>query len=1249
MDSINDKLFDAIVYHSAVDLLQIEAGQRAQVLKMMTALEKDLLKEMMAADITGVQRNTFQKQRLAALLKQSQETINTHVNDYAETHYSNLYDLAEEEGVFTETMFNNAYQTHVASVALSPSRLKAIAKNTLVEGDIPKQWWGAQSKSLQQAFARQMRMGMLRSETIGELAKRIRDNVTPTSRRNALALVRTSSMAVVQEARRDSYKQVDDLLKGYKFCATLDSRTTKYCASCDNAIFNLDYKVRKGPKFCNPPPNHWQCFIDRQIPIYTETGWKKIGDIQVGDKVLTHKGRFKKVTELLFRKKQSPIIYTLRFSNLRKSKKITVTEGHPIEVERNNEKVWVPVEEIRIGDRISFLSNRCACGKMIPFYLKWCSLSCKAKLTGGNWAKDPVKRKVASERSRAQMYREYANGVRDPYTITKKANERIREMVRNGEEIIPFEVRSKATIKAHKNCPQIALAASKHMKEDNPSCIPEIREKMTVSFIKTLRENPDSSPNRVIVEKGKWASSLEKQFAEVLDEMDMVYDRQTSIDKYFVDFSIPDLNIVLEVDGHTKYGKYHKVRDRVLGENGWDVFHIAGKELKSPQRLKRRLSRILNNHEGNYEFMPVIVSDIKKWTGQRPRTLYNFSVEEDESYIAQGFVVHNCRSTLSPLTKSWSELEQQYHGTSKMKDLEKIPTKMRASMDGQVPADKSYTQWLKGKGDKFQNKVLGPVRAKLFRDGKITNMSNLLDQSGNPLTIPELKSAIQKSALIQPIDRKLAAPDLSVRGKKILADKESAQRLADEKIQAKRLEEEQIIKDKDAEIKDLKSRLDVNASPTEIKSIKDSRGNGVALRTDKDQIEDAEILFFPETGVKGQDLTSAMFKVRKDTINTEGWERKSLPFESKTIKKGGLTRTNKLTESEFYEFYEKDFDGVTVRYYGSSDDTHLAFRGRVEMTVNGSPDTGVDDIYKVLGKMGIDNKRITPEYEEEMYLLQLLYGFNKPAKLKEVHSMLEYVTEPADRVIFLKKSYNTWVGRKVTDSPEYNPSGTYQAFQQGHKLNMRPDLASDPDWKEFSEDFMIHHKFYGKGIDTLKNIVNSGGNLISTTDKLRRGVSYSGMSPTADIRSGGASYTFTRIWRKGKGADVEGIVWKTNVLKRTDAISYPTDYYGSVVEDVIEKGMHHKGGRVRSVKAFQEISGTHVDNETLFKNALSIFDEVDHIKINAADYDDAVSFMKKEIGDHFPDGRKVEDVLFEIKDEDMSLAFDSDGNIELSF
>jgi len=46
----------------------------------------------------------------------------------------------------------------------------------------------------------------------------------------------------------------------------------------------------------------------------------------------------------------------------------------------------------------------------------------------------------------------------------------------------------------------------------------------------------------------------------------------------------------------------------------------------------------------SFEHQFVKISGIRKI--QKRKKTYNFSVEDDESYIAEDFVVHNCRSVL---------------------------------------------------------------------------------------------------------------------------------------------------------------------------------------------------------------------------------------------------------------------------------------------------------------------------------------------------------------------------------------------------------------------------------------------------------------------------------------------------------------------------------------------------------------------------------------------------------------------------
>jgi hypothetical protein len=81
----------------------------------------------------------------------------------------------------------------------------------------------------------------------------------------------------------------------------------------------------------------------------------------------------------------------------------------------------------------------------------------------------------------------------------------------------------------------------------------------------------------------------------------------------------------------------------------------------------------------------------------------------------------NCRSVLTPIVKPLVGFNPS-----------------RASQDGPVRGDITFADWLNSKGKGFQDDLLGPGRADLWRDGKIT-LQQLLDQRGRPLTLDQLR------------------------------------------------------------------------------------------------------------------------------------------------------------------------------------------------------------------------------------------------------------------------------------------------------------------------------------------------------------------------------------------------------------------------------------------------------------------------------------------------------------------------------
>lgn len=89
----------------------------------------------------------------------------------------------------------------------------------------------------------------------------------------------------------------------------------------------------------------------------------------------------------------------------------------------------------------------------------------------------------------------------------------------------------------------------------------------------------------------------------------------------------------------------------------------------------------------------------------------------------------NCRSTSVPITFSWRELGIE---------VDEINPSTRASMDGQVPAETTYSEWLQRQSARRQDEILGATRGKLLRDGGL-RLDGFYNDRGKWLTLDELR------------------------------------------------------------------------------------------------------------------------------------------------------------------------------------------------------------------------------------------------------------------------------------------------------------------------------------------------------------------------------------------------------------------------------------------------------------------------------------------------------------------------------
>jgi HK97 family phage portal protein len=526
---------------------------------------------------------------------------------------------------------------------------------------------GTQLNKLEKA----LNAGLQKGESIPELTKRVQDVFKGTIREKGFAarrIARTETIRISNFSRETQYNLNRHLISGKQWIAQLDSTTDEICVELHGEIVPLTESFSLG--ISAPPDPH--CFTTPQTPIFTSKGWKNIGDIREGELVLTHKGRFRKVLKQFIHKRKPDtdvVRITLAQPFYRHSLKKypPITTKHPVLLADGR---WVEAQDIKPGDKLQYLAGKeCSgCGKPLPFEYNYnnCSCKCASKANAtrisdtlkkfysdpqnrekrsqemkqylsdpdnlaamkdgvnGFWASNP-RREEVRDGIREKVTANYKNGVVDRFEITKAANAKTRQMYRDGKQI-GFK-----DTKLWKN--------SRRMlgKKAYGGTKPELLMKEHLES-RGIAVNPQ---HRI---QGPPYDNLSK------------YNPIGRCRHYWIDLAIPDKKIAIECENLYWHGENRKEKDRRrlewLESQGWTVLRFSDKEIfDDVVGCVDEVERVKNNHEGKYVFSAVEVSSVEHDTLSNGGQLYNLSVEEDNSYVAKGIIVHNsnCRCALIPV------------------------------------------------------------------------------------------------------------------------------------------------------------------------------------------------------------------------------------------------------------------------------------------------------------------------------------------------------------------------------------------------------------------------------------------------------------------------------------------------------------------------------------------------------------------------------------------------------------------------
>lgn len=269
---VADKIADSIIKNH-IDLDRFAVGILEKVVGILEKAQQEIIGKVAEIDPAAPTITKWKQERLEKLNQKISDILDTSYKKIDGTTMSALKDIAGISGDGTAGFLNAAIGANIFDVTLTPELLNSIATKTLIDGHIIGEWWQKQSADTKQRLIGQMnqamqqiQVGLVEGESIGEMIRRIRGTkLTPgvmsVSKREAAALVRTSVHQVVQEVRKETYRQNEDVLKGYEVVATLDKRTTPLCRALDRKQFDMEFKPI-GHLFAYPaggPPFHWNC------------------------------------------------------------------------------------------------------------------------------------------------------------------------------------------------------------------------------------------------------------------------------------------------------------------------------------------------------------------------------------------------------------------------------------------------------------------------------------------------------------------------------------------------------------------------------------------------------------------------------------------------------------------------------------------------------------------------------------------------------------------------------------------------------------------------------------------------------------------------------------------------------------------------------------------------------------------------------------------------------------------------------
>jgi len=215
--------------------------------------------------------------------------------------------------------------------------------------------------AMSQGISRILSSGLANGLGPMDMAREMANSISGIERTRAETIVRTEVMHAHAEGQLDSYERMgaEEIGIEAEWSTAGDSSVCKVCQPLDGVVMKIE--DARGLL-----PRHPNCFTDPKTTILTETGPVPIEKVKVGDWVVTHRNRPRKVTQVHRTEAEAVVTISIIVNVNGIAKALRPTSEHPIYVSRTNsitrlvEGTWREAKEIRLGDVLWYLPHHMA-------------------------------------------------------------------------------------------------------------------------------------------------------------------------------------------------------------------------------------------------------------------------------------------------------------------------------------------------------------------------------------------------------------------------------------------------------------------------------------------------------------------------------------------------------------------------------------------------------------------------------------------------------------------------------------------------------------------------------------------------------------------------------------------------------------------------------------------------------------------------------------------------------------------------